>query len=77
MVKKFLFCCSVLLSFAIVLFAITNLNVEKMPLVKNDPYANLSYGASPIEQRDLNIRKWLAAGVKISVLELTWKVSSN
>jgi len=42
-------------------------SVEPMPIVGNDPYAHLAHGGAPVEQRDINVRKWLASGLKISV----------
>lgn len=41
--------------------------IEPMPIVGNDPYAYLAIGGTPYERRDEQVRKWLAAGVKISV----------
>lgn len=41
--------------------------IDNMPLVYDDPYAHLAKGVAPIEQREPEYRKWLAAGVKIRV----------
>jgi hypothetical protein len=41
--------------------------IEPMPIVKDDPFSHLAHGGSPIEQRDISVRKWISAGVKISV----------
>lgn len=41
--------------------------IDNMPLVEDDPYAGSACGLAPIEQRESNYKKWLAAGVKISV----------
>lgn len=42
-------------------------SVEPMPIIRDDPYARLAHGGAPVEQRDADVRKWLSAGVKISV----------
>ena len=45
-----------------------NINaVEPMPIIRDDPFAHLAHGGAPYEQRDISVRKWLSAGVKISV----------
>ena len=67
MLKKLLFCSSVFLSFAIVLFVYLHKHAERMPLITDDPYAKSTYGAAPIERRDDSVRRWLAAGLKIDV----------
>lgn len=41
--------------------------VAPMPVVRDDPYVLLARGGTPVEQRDEQYRKWLAASVKISV----------
>ena len=41
--------------------------IDKMPLVDNDPFATAAYGGYPIEQRGIEYRKWLSAGLKIIV----------
>lgn len=41
--------------------------VEPMPIIRDDPFAHLAHGGAPYEQRDISVRKWISAGVKISV----------
>ena len=66
MLKKLLFGSSVFLSLFMVFYVVSS-HTERMPLVQDDPYSHLVYGAAPIEQRDIGVRKWLVAGVKINV----------
>lgn len=42
-------------------------SIDNMPLVEDDPFAAIAYGGAPIEQRGLDVRKWLSPGLKISV----------
>ena len=42
-------------------------SVEPMPIIKDNIYACLAHGGYPVENRSFNVRKWLSAGVKISV----------
>jgi hypothetical protein len=42
-------------------------SVEPMPIIKDDPYSKLAHGGSPVENRNIDVRRWLSAGVKISV----------
>lgn len=46
---------------------ITYGRVKTMPIVTDDPWSYLAYGGVPQEQRGEKYKKWLAAGVKISV----------
>jgi hypothetical protein len=41
--------------------------VEPMPIVRDAPYTQLAHGGFPKEERGIEVRKWLSAGVKISV----------
>lgn len=74
MLQKLLFASSIALSILMVVcMAIKTHNhtnhipiIDHMPLVHDDPYAHLAHGSEPIEQRDANVRRWLAAGVKIN-----------
>jgi hypothetical protein len=67
MLKKLLLFTSAFLSFAFVFLVSLNNQTEQMPLIKDDPYFNATYGETPIEQRGAGVRKWLATGLKISV----------
>lgn len=39
--------------------------IDNMPLVEDDPYQAYAAGGAPVEKRDIQYRKWLAAGLKI------------
>jgi hypothetical protein len=41
--------------------------IDRMPLVDDGLFAHLADGSTPIEQRGIEYRKWLATGLKISV----------
>lgn len=73
--KKLLFvaCCfSAFLIIVSIIFKPTiqnssSLSPIEMPLVENDPYLAFADGDVPIEERGIEVRKWLSAGVKVDV----------
>ena len=77
MLQRILICSSLFLSLLMLCFVLKNnsheaqhnsvKSIDNMPLVQDDPFAYLAYGYMPIEQRDAQYKKWLAAGIKISV----------
>ena len=81
MTQKILFIVSLIMCFVVAITFITESSnnsrsltydlktnsIDNMPLVNNDPFSEYAYGGSPTEQRGIEYRKWMSAGLKIMV----------